>query len=165
MATENIALTTLTEGMASAEIKVNESYNVLDAFVFLAIQDRDLAAPPGSPTNGHAYLVAGSPTGDWAGQAGKIAIYYSGWRFFTPKEGWRAWIIDENCFMVYDGAAWQIGTAVASLTDSTTGTADDTVADVGASFSQGVLNNNFADLTAKVNAILASLRAAGILKT
>lgn len=53
--------------------------------------------------------------------------------------------------------------AVASLTDSTTGTADDTVADVGAAFSQATLNNNFADLTAKLNAILAALRGAGLI--
>lgn len=43
----------------------------------------------------------------------------------------------------------------AALTDSTTGTADGTVADVGASFSQSTLNNNFADLTAKVNYLLS----------
>lgn len=57
------------------------------------------------------------------------------------------------------------GTAIASLTDSTTGTADATVANVGASFSQATLNNNFADLTAKVNAILAAMRTAGMIAT
>lgn len=54
-------------------------------------------------------------------------------------------------------------TAIVSLTDSSTGTANDTVADVGAAFSQANINNNFADLTAKVNAILAALRGAGII--
>lgn len=38
-----------------------------------------------------------------------------------------------------------------ALTDSTTGTADTTVADVGAAFSQATLNNNFADLIAQIN--------------
>lgn len=56
-------------------------------------------------------------------------------------------------------------TAIVSLTDSTTGTANDTVADVGAAFSQSAINNNFADLAAKVNAILAALRGAGIIAT
>ena len=55
--------------------------------------------------------------------------------------------------------------AIASLTDSTTGTANDAVADVGAAFSQATLNNNFADVTAKINAILAALRAAKIIAT
>lgn len=44
--------------------------------------------------------------------------------------------------------------ATTDLTDSTTGTADGTLADVGGAFSQATLNNNFADLAAKVNAIL-----------
>ena len=44
--------------------------------------------------------------------------------------------------------------AEAELTDSTTGTADGTLADVGASFNQATLNNNFADLAAKVNYLL-----------
>lgn len=55
--------------------------------------------------------------------------------------------------------------AIASLTDSTTGTADGTLADVGAAFAQATLNNNFADLAAKVNAILAALRAHGLIAT
>jgi hypothetical protein len=46
---------------------------------------------------------------------------------------------------------------VAELTDSTGGTADGTVADVGASFNQTTLNNNFADLIAKINSILRQI--------
>lgn len=42
--------------------------------------------------------------------------------------------------------------AVTSVTDSTGGTADGTLADVTATYSQSTLNNNFADLAAKVNA-------------
>ncbi len=52
--------------------------------------------------------------------------------------------------------------AVADLTAGS-GTADGTVADVGASFSQTTLNNNFQDLATKVNLILARLRSAGII--
>ena len=53
--------------------------------------------------------------------------------------------------------------AIPSLTDSTGGTANDTLTDVGAAFSQATLNNNFADVAAKLNAILAALRGAGII--
>lgn len=45
-----------------------------------------------------------------------------------------------------------------NLTDSTTGAADDTVQNVGAAFSQTTLNNNFADVAAKINVILRFLR-------
>lgn len=50
---------------------------------------------------------------------------------------------------------------IAPLTHAV-GTADGTVDDVGASFNQATLNNNFKELTAKVNAILAQLTVAGI---
>lgn len=53
--------------------------------------------------------------------------------------------------------------AIANLIDSTTGAADGTLADVGATFNQATLNNNFADLAAKVNAALAALRGANII--
>jgi hypothetical protein len=49
-------------------------------------------------------------------------------------------------------------TDVGALTVSV-GTADGTVADVGAAFSQATLNNNFRDLADKINAIRAVLRA------
>lgn len=55
-------------------------------------------------------------------------------------------------------------TASAAIVDltATAGTANDTLVDVGAAFSQTTLNDNFRDLSAKVNAILAALRAAEI---
>lgn len=43
-----------------------------------------------------------------------------------------------------------------------TGTASDTIADVGASFSQTTLNNNFKSLADKLNALIASIDTAGI---
>lgn len=52
--------------------------------------------------------------------------------------------------------------AVANLT-AASGTADGTVDDVGASFNQTTLNNNFQEMATKINLILARLRTAGIL--
>ncbi len=43
------------------------------------------------------------------------------------------------------------------------GTADNTIADVGAAFSQATLNNNFRDLSDKVNAIITALKSAGLM--
>lgn len=57
------------------------------------------------------------------------------------------------------------GAAITSLTDSSGGTADDTIAAIGGTYSQAEVRNGFADLAAKVNAILARLRAAGIIDT
>jgi hypothetical protein len=44
-----------------------------------------------------------------------------------------------------------------ALTDSTTGVVDGTVADVGAAFNQATLNNNFADVTDRINKLVADL--------
>lgn len=49
----------------------------------------------------------------------------------------------------------------ASLT-AATGTASNTIADVGASFNQTTLNNNFKSLADKVNAIITALEASKI---
>lgn len=50
---------------------------------------------------------------------------------------------------------------IAALT-VTVGTGDDTIADVGGSFSQTTLNNNFRDLADKYNLLLAACKGAGI---
>lgn len=96
---------------------MNKNLRLVDALMQGVIADKDLAAPPGSPTAGVAYIVAASPTGAWASQAGKIAIWQAGddltsaWLFVTPKEGWRMWVADEDKDYRFDGTAWN---AVAS---------------------------------------------------
>lgn len=52
---------------------------------------------------------------------------------------------------------------VASLTDSSGGTADDTIAAVSGSGADAAINNNFADLAAKVNALLVIVEAHGLM--
>jgi hypothetical protein len=53
--------------------------------------------------------------------------------------------------------------AIAPLADGTTGIASNMVADVGPTHSQTQLDNNFAALTAKVNALIAALKRYGLL--
>jgi hypothetical protein len=59
----------------------------------------------------------------------------------------------------------QIFTPSAAIADlaGAIGTADGTLADVGGTFAQGTLNDNFRELQVKLNAILAALREANIL--
>ncbi len=105
----------LAEGQASAEISHNEALNLLEGLTHIAILDRNLATPPGSPAEGDAYLVAASPTGVWTGLAGKFVFFYGGgWIPATagtptglaPKEGMHVWIMDEDRVILYDGSAW-----------------------------------------------------------
>lgn len=103
-----LGLTQLEEGQALPEAVVNEADLKLEGFAaFTVIEDRDLATPPGSPTNGQRYLIAASATGAWVGHDGDIAFYINGaWAFFELFEGLGVWIKDENLFLIYDGAAF-----------------------------------------------------------
>ena len=51
--------------------------------------------------------------------------------------------------------------AITEITDSTGGTASTTLSDVGSSFSQATLNNNFASIAQSLNEIKAALNGAG----
>jgi hypothetical protein len=107
MPTPNLSLPYIAQGQAQKEVTHNDALNLLDAVVQLAVLDRDLATPPGSPTQGARYLVAASPTGAWAGHANHIAAWLDGaWRFFVPNIGWLAWVIDEGTILAWNGSAW-----------------------------------------------------------
>jgi hypothetical protein len=92
---------------AQKHVTHNAALRALDAIVQLAVVDKDLAAPPAEPAEGARYIVAASPTGAWAGHAGEIAAFQdAAWRFYAPREGWRAWVADEDTLYVRNGSAW-----------------------------------------------------------
>lgn len=121
--TSHLDLPFLMPAQAQKHVTLNESLLALDTLVHLAVEDRDLAAPPGSPAEGARYIVAASATGAWTGRADNIAAFEDGaWAFRTPAEGWRAWVCDEDRLVVFDGADWIDASAeeVALLGVSTT---------------------------------------------
>ncbi len=103
---------------ANADAVVNGALRRLDALASRAIViDRDLTAPPGSCADGSNYLVAGSPTGAWSGQAGKLATAVgtdaaNGWLFQTVAvEGYELYLQDEDAVVRYFGGSWVIQSA------------------------------------------------------
>jgi hypothetical protein len=71
----------------------------LDTLVQLSVKDKDLATPPGSPATGDRYIVAGSPTGAWAGHATHVTVWSgAAWIFYAPKAGWFSYVEDEALF-------------------------------------------------------------------
>lgn len=84
----------------------NDIAQTADDLLMCGVIDSTLATPPGSPAQGDRYIVAASPTGAWAGQAGKIAVYYgTTWAFYTPKNGWTVRCAVKGR-LDYSGTAW-----------------------------------------------------------
>ena len=113
--TPNLLLPNIEGSQSQKHVTHNAALQFLDMFVHAAVKDRDLASPPGSPSEGDRYLIAGSAAGVWSGHSGQIAGYYAGtWIFGIPVEGWRIWVMDEDIYLTYNGSAW--------AADSTSGT-------------------------------------------
>jgi hypothetical protein len=74
-------------GQSQKETYVNELAARVDALLHLAIE-AEMATPPTTAIDGQSWLIGASPTGEWAGQSGKIAARASGnWLFLQPDAG------------------------------------------------------------------------------
>src|SRR5690606_14934784 len=86
--TPNINIPYVPEGTLDPAAGLNLALNFVDALLQTAVLAMDLTAPPGSPSDGDLYIVAGeggSATGDWAGHDLDLARYVaegSYWQFF-----------------------------------------------------------------------------------
>ncbi|HEY1632989.1 MAG TPA: DUF2793 domain-containing protein [Rhizomicrobium sp.] len=97
----------LAAAQAQKHVTHNEALYQFDAFLCARFLDRDLTAPPGSPSDGDTYLVHATAIGDWTGQDGRIAYCADGaWRFYAPFQGLVAYVADESKLVAYNGTAW-----------------------------------------------------------
>ena len=107
MQTPSLGLPYIAPQQAQKHVTVNEAVRMLDALVQITVLDRDLAAPPPSPTAGDRYIPGSGASGAWSGQDNMLAAYQDGaWAFYPPSAGWLAWVADEDRLYVYDGAGW-----------------------------------------------------------
>ena len=84
---------------------------LLDVLVAAAVEGPPIATPPASPAIGSCYIVAGSPTGAWAGHAQQLAVYSSGgWRFIAPCDGMTAQVRSDGSDAVFRSGSWEVGT-------------------------------------------------------
>jgi len=105
--TDNLDLPYILPSQAQKHVTHNEALALLDAQVQLAVLDRGLSTPPGSPSAGARYIVASPGSGGWAGRDNAVAIFRDGaWFFVEPKPGWLAWVVDENRFVFWSGTEW-----------------------------------------------------------
>lgn len=85
----------------------NTNWDAIDALMQCTVKSASTTTPPGSPANGDAYIIPSGATGAWASQTGKIAAWIrSAWQFFTPKNGWEAYVQDVYSIYIYTGTAW-----------------------------------------------------------
>ena len=80
--------------------------------VHTSIIDRDLTAPPGSPSTDDMYIPAATATGDWVGLEDDIVIWDgSSWVAYTPRLGWGIYIEDEAVLCVFT-TVWGTGISI-----------------------------------------------------
>ena len=75
------------------------------------VEDQTTNAPPSS-AKGTAYIIGPSPTGDWAGQSGKIAIREAEgtgnvYVIYNPPVGARAYDKDQDKDFQWNGTIWR----------------------------------------------------------
>jgi len=105
--TSNLLLPYILAAQAQKHVTHNEALRLLDGLVQLSVLDRDLTAPPASPSEGDRYIVASGATGDWADWDLNVALWTDGaWLRLPPQIGWRAWVEGDAMLLVYDGAGW-----------------------------------------------------------
>jgi hypothetical protein len=116
-ASANLALPFIEGGELLPDVTLNETLRLIDTLVQLAILDRDLNAPPGSPAEGQRWIVKASPspTGAWAGHGNHLAAWQDGgWVFCVPQVGWFGFVIDEGALIAWNGSAWVSALAMLS---------------------------------------------------
>jgi hypothetical protein len=87
---------------------------MIDVLVECAVISKTLSAPPVSPANGDRYIVGPSPTGAWAGIAGRIVVWTTDdpgfpsgfWQNYPPNAGWIAFNVADSTLYYYSGSAW-----------------------------------------------------------
>ena len=109
-ATHRLALPHILPGQAQKELFHNEALQMLDLVVAAAVEEPPRAVPPASAAIGSCYIVAASPSGDWAGHAGCLAgMTAAGWRFAGPVEGMTALVRSSGLVATYRSGAWDVG--------------------------------------------------------
>ena len=108
----NLRLPYIMAAQAQKHVTHNEAIRTLDALVQISVLDKNLTAPPVSPGDGDRYIPASGATGEWANKDEQIAAFQdNAWMFYLPREGWLAYVADEDQIYVHDGSNWSVFSA------------------------------------------------------
>jgi hypothetical protein len=123
MTTPILGLSEIAEGVASQAALHNTALRQFEGRT-TRVLSRSTTAPPGSPAEGHSYIIPSGATGAWAGKTDQIATWIGGaWAYFAPTEGaCTPWVNDEDTLVTFDGTAWVVtggSTGAAPFSDTT----------------------------------------------
>jgi len=91
-----------TKGIQNTKATYVCGYSALDT-----ILDKDLTAPPDSPSTNDYYIVKATGTGDWEGYDTQVAKYDgSVWAFTVPYRDMEVYVSDEDKVYKWSGSAW-----------------------------------------------------------
>lgn len=111
--TPRVGFPMLFSGQSQKEATINEALLLLDIVLGAGVRGvrND---PPASPVNGDVWIVGNLPNGAFTGHVDALAGWTEGgWRFITPKNGWRAYdLAAEQNLLFSDG--WQAAIEPAS---------------------------------------------------
>lgn len=104
----------LQPSQAQKHVTHNEALRQLDIIAQLSVIGTNATIPPAAPDQGEVHALGDTPTGDWAGHAGSLAVWLdNAWHFVPPRIGWRAWDENEGQMLVWDGNSWMAPPVVA----------------------------------------------------
>lgn len=89
---------------ANAQVLINKNSLIAAFMMQPTVINMTVTAPPGSPVNGDAYVVASPATGLFAGHEDDFALWFAEiaeWLFITPRDGWFTHDLDTGTDQVY----------------------------------------------------------------
>lgn len=109
LATPNLALPYIAAAQAQKHVTHNEALRLIDGIVQLAVEASGATTPPSTPAEGERHLLGTTPTGAWAGEGGKLAVFADGaWMFVTPAIGWLAYDKATETLKVLKASGWAV---------------------------------------------------------
>lgn len=157
------ALPLLAAAQAHKEITHNEALIRLSGLLHPVVAGPPQDNPPADPMPGQAWLVGSAPSGAWAQQAARIALWdEGGWRFLAPTEGMLVWSLAERVHYRFEATAW----SAAAWTANTLEIGGKTVVSARQGAIADPVGGTSPDVEARlaVSAILGALRAHGLIE-
>lgn len=97
--------------LSSNSVRVS---NIIGKPVRWFVVNQTTNTPPVSPSVGDTYIIGSSPTGAWAGNPRKIAVYEatSTWTIYTPRTGELARDVSATLDYSYNGSTWVVSQGI-----------------------------------------------------